>query len=411
MCGLVGVISKNKSGLMDSHCNMFTQLLYADQLRGSDGTGIFFNNKLGEPYISTLKYHAPSSKFIDSKEYDNAINVAFKKANFLVGHNRSATKGKINFECTHPFRENNITLVHNGTLLSHKELNADYEVDSRAICYSMAKKGYKETLRTIDGAFALIWFNSKEGTLNICRNIQRPLYMIETSDCYIIVSELELGEWIAKRNNKHVIKSLFVPTETLYKFDIKDMSNYVTEKLEYKKYKPPVYQYESSYQGTGSKFTSSNESTKGTKAHTIGEIVKFKACEIINTHTHYLEGDILTESKNLAKALRTNESYEGERRIRIYGKTDDLTKLKEKKHLIGKIIQTFWAFGRSNYIVEDVKEEEDTNNIVVIQSKVEHKCEVCGCYAPKTKYYEGMKLCEDCHYFYDTGKDINYGYC
>lgn len=405
MCGLVGVISKNKTGMLESHCVMFTQLLYADQLRGNDGTGMFFNSKLGEPNINTLKYHAPSSEFVDSKEYDTAIRVAFKQGNFLVGHNRSATKGKINQECTHPFREKHITLVHNGTLLSHKELNKDYEVDSRAICYSIAKRGYKETLKTIEGAFALIWFDSKEGTLNICRNVQRPLHIIETPDCYIISSELELGQWIAKRNSKFITKSFSVEVETLYKFDIKDMSKFETEKVDYRKYTPIPYKYESSYSHT----PTTHSPTDSNKFYALGETIKFKACHIVNTHTHYLEGDIFIESKNLAKELRTDLSYEGKQRVRIYGKTEDLLDWQKKKHLTGKIAQSFWAFGRNNYIVENVTEETNVTNLPV---KDDNKCEVCGSdRGSNPRFYEGMKLCTDCYNFYYTGKDVNYGYC
>lgn len=45
MCGIVGVIGKAKMGLSQVDQKVFEQMLLVDQIRGQDGTGIFYNNK------------------------------------------------------------------------------------------------------------------------------------------------------------------------------------------------------------------------------------------------------------------------------------------------------------------------------------------------------------------------------
>lgn len=201
-------------------------MLFADQLRGAHGTGIFYNqgNK-----IKTLKAPVASSDFVNDKAYDNAEAEIFKHARFVVGHNRAATIGNLTHQNTHPFRCGHITLVHNGTLTSHKEL-ADTESDSMAICQSIAKIGFKETVKKIKGAFALIWYDEKQKTLNFTRNYQRPLYIVETNELFCFVSEPKLAEWILDRNRQHVTKVTNTEAHTLYQFEASDYTKFESSK-------------------------------------------------------------------------------------------------------------------------------------------------------------------------------------
>ena len=110
-------------------------MLFADQLRGSHGTGIFWD-ELGDSKY--LKGAMPSSSFLRSKEYPEVAKDIVRLGNFVIGHNRHATKGEINFNNTHPFQEGDIkrrqiTLIHNGTLHSHRHMK-NVDVDSHAIC-------------------------------------------------------------------------------------------------------------------------------------------------------------------------------------------------------------------------------------------------------------------------------------
>jgi len=233
MCGIIGVIAKGKSGLFQTQINAFNQLLFLDQVRGTDGTGIFYNKKEGKIY--SLKGPETASLFGERRGYEKAMKDCLSESTFIIGHNRAATKGKRVWKDTHPFTEKHITLVHNGTLLSQKELNDKVSVDSHAICMHLAENGYKETLETIDGAFALAWADSTARTLNFVRNIQRPLHLIEYATCWIVSSELGLGKWVGERNGLVHVKDISIDTETLYSFNLDNTDTYTETKVEYLK--------------------------------------------------------------------------------------------------------------------------------------------------------------------------------
>ncbi len=230
MCGIIGVVAKNKGGLFKGHITMFDQLFWADQLRGTDGAGLFYDANSG---VKVLKVPSEASVLIGSAEYDKALIEAVKEGHFIIGHNRAATKGEHTWENTHPFTEGGITLVHNGTLLSHKGLDADVEVDSHAICKHMAKNGHTNTLKEVDGAFALVWYDEESGTLNLSRNRQRPLHIVETTTAWVICSEAALGIWIAERNAQKVESVIALDTENVYTFDATNPVAYTKTKVEF----------------------------------------------------------------------------------------------------------------------------------------------------------------------------------
>lgn len=267
MCGIVGVISKLKGGLYHSDVKIFTEMLYADQVRGVDGTGIFYNK--GKK-IETLKAACPSSEFIVHPMYDKAEGAAVMSGNFMVGHNRAATKGKLDHKNTHPFREGHITLIHNGTLTRHKEL-ANTENDSNAIAVSFAKIGAKETLKKLNGAFTLVWYDSKQNTLNFVRNSQRPLFLISTKDLFVFASERGLAEWICTRNGQTPISVLDVPVNTLFQFEHGTWDKYETQKVDV--YTTPPFIGDKSIRP----YTPPSYTEGGYK---LGETIKFVATEI-----------------------------------------------------------------------------------------------------------------------------------
>lgn len=242
-------------------------MLFADQLRGADGTGIFYNNK---DRIKHLKAPVASSDFVNSTQYNKAVAEAVQQGNFVVGHNRSATKGQLIPAHTHPFRENHITLVHNGTLIGHEKLK-DVEVDSHAICHSIATCGIEETVKKINGAYALIWYDSKQKTLNFIRNSQRPLWLIETAFFYIFVSEPGLAHWICQRNRQDIKKTTEVPVNTMYTFKHGEWDTFSTKTVNPYVYLPPA-PYVPQYNTASAKVNQSDPK--------IGEAIKFVPVEI-----------------------------------------------------------------------------------------------------------------------------------
>lgn len=230
MCGIVGIIAKRKMGFMMSDYRIFEQMLWADQLRGTDGTGIFYPDAKGDCVVH--KEPVDATTFCYTKEYAEHSRVVFKDAWFVIGHNRASTKGANIYRNTHPFVEGNITLIHNGTLPgNHDYLAKNIEVDSHAITKHMSVNGYKKTLEIIKGAFALVWYNKKDKKLNMVRNSERPLFLLETKDLWFISSEVGLANWISGRNNVDIIKTVKLEVGEVYSFTEDNCDAYVSEKV------------------------------------------------------------------------------------------------------------------------------------------------------------------------------------
>lgn len=121
----------------------------------------------------------------------------------MVGHNRASTKGENTKENTHPFQEDHITLVHNGTVHNHKVMK-DTAVDSHAICHYLTEHTPQEAVTHINGAYALVWYDNVAEELRFMRNKERPLFIIHTEDLTVLVSERKMGEWILNRNGVKV---------------------------------------------------------------------------------------------------------------------------------------------------------------------------------------------------------------
>ena len=238
MCGLVAGIARTDSGFNNPDVSKFTNLLIADSIRGPDSTGVFGVNKYGN-----VEYHKEKGnpfELINSKEYNEFRNQMYTSFRMVVGHNRKATIGEITDKNAHPFAEDHIILVHNGSLTTHKNLtDADVEVDSHAITHAIAKEGYHKALANIQGAFALIWYDVKDKAIRFVRNTQRPLWLMETSRNFWLVSEWEMASWILGRED-NLAKDLTyqeVPPGIVHTVKLDDPKNIVTEEVEF--YKPP----------------------------------------------------------------------------------------------------------------------------------------------------------------------------
>lgn len=274
MCGIVGMISKNTSGFYQSDLKVFKEMLWADQLRGVDGTGVFLVNKEGK--VEVAKDAVPASSFI-THQMTNVDKGIIQEARIVIGHNRAATKGTKIKANTHPFTENKVTLVHNGTLYTHKHL-ADVEVDSHAICHSMSSKGYVKTLKELWGAFALVWFNEQNKHLYLARNKERPLNIVETKDMFIISSEPGLATWILERNNEKILKITELKPEKIYSFNLEKLDlfqeNEVKYRKEYKSPFPPKIHQDSTRTTTGT------TGTTKVKEPTFGELIEFSPVKL-----------------------------------------------------------------------------------------------------------------------------------
>ena len=304
---------------------------------------------------------------------------ATKISTFLIGHNRAATKGNKVWKDTHPFREGPITLVHNGTLSSHKDI-ADVDVDSHAICVGIAERGYEETLKTIDGAFALVWYNSDEEKLYLVRNNLRPLFLVETQGYYILCSENALGVWIAERNNTKVLGVIEVEAGQLHVFDKKDMKTFTKEKVDF--LTPPVYNLIGRWKGnpkTGQHSASCSSPTQVSTrpSHPIrlyGETIQFSP-KPLNTVNILTETAICYDNKRKQHFLLCTIPGETDTEVRYYGKEKHMRLMADKPFLEGKIMSTMLKGPRVIYGVSFVWEVTKPN--VVIDGVATEICDWC----------------------------------
>lgn len=289
-------------------------MLIADMFRGMDSTGCFGVKANGNLDMIKDASAAPflmGKKEAGTKFFDNIIS----QYHVVVGHNRKATMGAIDAANAHPFIEGSTCLVHNGTLQNHKKL-ADTVVDSHAICTHMDKNGYKETLKNIEGAYALIWYNADNKTVYFSRNAERPLFLVETTDRVYLASEGKMLDWLLERNNVNKYTVQNVPTDKVFKFSLD------TRKLECeskpKKASPLVQQQQSNWHNHKGNFNN-NQASQTNRHSTFGQLALVHSSDTpkasINT---YASGEVIY--------WRMTDFDIGEKTIKILGETHDLYK-------------------------------------------------------------------------------------
>lgn len=237
MCGIFGVIKKPIA--VPKTLDFLQQAIVSGTFRGRDSTGLMSVDKDNE----VLMYKKPVPGW-DMQYYPPAIDILTNvwDKRFIIGHNRKATRGKVSTENAHPFSHKHIHLVHNGTVAS-APLNGNSLVDSSKIAYTMALKGEKPTLEMLDGAYALVWYNDQDQTLNLARNEHRELSLAFAKDNQTIyfASEGKMLEWLLDRNNVDIKDIQLLPTLHHYKIPLEFTNKMKIGKFtEYTKPAPPA---------------------------------------------------------------------------------------------------------------------------------------------------------------------------
>lgn len=248
ICGLVGVVGSISRREEDA----FQLLLNLDTIRGPHSTGVAFIHFKDAPIIA--KSEGTPWDLIGTDDYRKGMGRANAA---IIGHNRFATKGAINAENAHPFQHDHIIGAHNGTL-TRQSLLEDwhrFDVDSDNIYYDMSKRGYKSTIKRLDGAFALSWYDSFNETVNLCRNTQRPLSWCFSKDNKTVfwASEAWMLNVALGRTGieHHEVKELGVAEHVwfdlpdTYPSQVKPFKEYHHEKVEL----IPEYEYHYSQRG------------------------------------------------------------------------------------------------------------------------------------------------------------------
>lgn len=223
MCGLVAMITKNRNGFSTHNLDAFASMLFVDQLRGPDSTGVFLVNNIGNVEIAKSAQNA--SDFLNEQAWKMMRMDAIRNGWAMVGHNRKATRGEINDKNAHPFWvDEKLVLVHNGSYYGDHKHHKDTEVDSEAIAHALAEgEDIETTLQSINAAYALIWYEVEKKKLHVIRNSQRPLYWMETADAYYFCSETDFLNFAAAR------AGLTVLGKGPHSFDIASLDSWTLE--------------------------------------------------------------------------------------------------------------------------------------------------------------------------------------
>lgn len=169
MCGIVGVAGD----LYNRDLDVFKNLLWIDTIRGWHNTGVASvgsNRK-----VDVCKVEGNPAFLFCKKEFDDMMHPQQK---VLIGHNRHATVGSTEQKNAHPFEFDGVVGVHNGTLDGRSSAFLDmkkFGTDSEALYEAINELGVEETIKEIEGAWALVYYNKVDDTLNFIRNSKRSL--------------------------------------------------------------------------------------------------------------------------------------------------------------------------------------------------------------------------------------------
>lgn len=197
MCGLLGIAG---SGIILKDLEVFQDLAVMSQVRGTDATGVLYGHNKRK--MSITKDVGNVLLFFEYLSKDDMRNMMTIGNNFLAGHVRKATRGKMNVEGAQPFNFTNIAGMHNGTLYGDFE---GYHSDSEKLLHQLNDKPLEEvlpSLYTCDAA-ALIWYNKKSGTLHFYHDTLRDLYIAVNTNGSVVYWASEIGILRAalERNN------------------------------------------------------------------------------------------------------------------------------------------------------------------------------------------------------------------
>lgn len=201
MCGIVGVASNGP--MLPVMKDFFQSLLFHDVVRGHHATGVAAIDTQKQ-LLTVEKKAVASPQFLEIAEVQENLFAYKHDFNIYIGHNRWATSGaKDDDKNAHPFVHGDVVGVHNGSLRNQRLLDnhKDYVVDSDNLYHHLNANGLTDTLAKTDGAFALVWYDREDSTLNFIRNSERPLCIAKlTNGCWVWASERSMLMWLVKRH-------------------------------------------------------------------------------------------------------------------------------------------------------------------------------------------------------------------
>lgn len=242
MCGIVGFVSTEGATGSINRRKFFRDALIADQVRGPHSTGFYSVGSalLGSPEVKVLKKAFNAPDFLSFKEVDKAMDSIGSKQ-IVIGHNRWATVGAINHDTAHPFTHGSVTMVHNGTLDYWADLegSARFEVDSEAVCYALSVADDPKTvLEALDGAYVLVWYDTRDHKLRIARNDDRPLHVafVKGENTMLMASESGMLKWLAEKHDQVIERVLEPQAGMMVTLELNNLRSYRTTEFKVLEY-------------------------------------------------------------------------------------------------------------------------------------------------------------------------------
>lgn len=202
MCGIV-LLAGNMNG---SEGRLFDLMLEIDTIRGRHSTGMAVVGLTAKD-INLYKEVIPGYEFVNRATHGNERRTT---ASLWMGHNRHATIGGHTIENAHPFENEKLIGVHNGSLeYSYHRLLEDsdeFGTDSECIFHNIAKNGLDWTLARLHGAYALVWYDKETHTLQFIKNNKRPLYYGFSSDGkqFVMSSEAKIFHLASEHSRNYM---------------------------------------------------------------------------------------------------------------------------------------------------------------------------------------------------------------
>lgn len=242
MCGLIGVISGGHLNVKER--NAFNDLGFVSSLRGVDSSGVLAltKKKPRSPKVEYEYYKQAVNPVIFYLQRETQARVHKHNVVCLMGHSRAATQGSVNVHNAHPFDiQGQIIGMHNGTVHKYRPDRAkeDRETDSLLLYREIAHKGLYQTIANLYGAdaYALTFYDARDGTVNIIRNKERPLIFAETDEGTLFwASEGRMLDLALSRNGIKITNLVLLEEDMHWKYSLIDNSN-SCDKVDLDKYK------------------------------------------------------------------------------------------------------------------------------------------------------------------------------
>jgi len=264
MCGIYG-IAKSPTPYTNKQLKVVKKVLREmavdSESRGAHSSGIAKVGASTRIYKSLL----PSSKFVDTKEYHDAVRSLKTDSYILLGHTRFATEGAIVKSNAHPFKVGDVVGAHNGCVYNISEMQSKLDkqcpVDSQLIFKSLNDNDdIQKAVKNFDADFALSFVKENPMILYLTREENRPLYVayVPSLKTLFYASEDSFVEDALVKSGITDVDTYSLNKNTLYAFDVSRFDDLKTnvEKTKFK-YDSRVYHY--SLNNYATTFTQSND--------------------------------------------------------------------------------------------------------------------------------------------------------